>query len=575
MMISPTAAANSSTVDSVSERLRQYVAVSADVTSASASSLAVDIRSFPWIRRLASDYAFDFHKVAPFFAGDPATPAAWADTIIRSQGFSRQPAETARVIAAQQAERGAPAEARESAARLADPVTRVIITGQQAGLFGGPLFTLLKAITTMKLAAQVSKEHRVPVVPVFWIDAEDHDWPEVSGCTVLDSELAPSSVRLADLPGAGSLPIARLMLNDAIQPALDQLDTALPDSEFKADIMSALRAAYSPGRSMATAFGVWLEHVLGPHGLVVYDSSDPAAKALARDVFVKEVSQPGHTARIAAKAGEALVAKGYHAQATLADGTVSVFHLNAERAPIRIDGDKAVIGERTLTLAELADETRSHPEHFSPNVLLRPLVQDTVFPTICYVAGPNELAYLGQLKDVYAHFGIPMPLFYQRGTATLADSATLRFLSKYDLPITALRAQDESALNQLLESQLPPTVEQALTSMSSMVDERMAAVAAVVPQIDPTLEGAVKSTLGKLQHEVQTLHNKVIQAAKRRDDTLRRQFQRAQALTFPQGHPQEREVGFVWFLNRYGPALVDRLLDELPLAMGHHWVLTI
>jgi len=162
-----------------------------------------------------------------------------------------------------------------------------------------------------------------------------------------------------------------------------------------------------------------------------------------------------------------------------------------------------------------------------------------------------------------------------RGTATLADSATLRFLTKYDLPITALRAQDESALNQLLESQLPPTVEQSLTSLSSLVEEQMAAVAAAVPQIDPTLEGAVKSTLGKMQHEVHALHSKVIQAAKRRDDTLRRQFQRAQALTFPQGHPQEREVGFVWFLNRYGPALVDRLMDELPLAMGHHWVLVI
>ena len=573
-MISPDAVLLSSDVDSVSSRLRQYGAVPPDVSAASAS-LAVDIRSFPWIRRLASDYAFDFEKVAPFFAGDPATPAAWADTIARSQSFARKPADTARVIAAQQEERNAPAAARESAARLADPATRVIITGQQAGAFGGPLFTLLKAITTMKLAAQVSREHRVPVVPVFWIDAEDHDWPEVSGCTVLDGELAPATVRLADLPGAGSLPIARLTLTDTIQTALTELETALPHTEFKPDIMSSLRAAYTPGRSMATSFGVWIEHVLGPHGLVVYDSSDPAAKALARDVFVKEVNQPGHTARVAAKAGDALVAKGYHAQATLADGTVSVFHLDPERAAVKIDGDKVEIGDRTLTRAQLIEEAGQHPERFSPNVLLRPLVQDTVFPTICYVAGPNELAYLGQLKDVYAHFGIPMPLFYQRGSATLADSATLRFLSKYDLPITALRAQDESALNQLLESQLPPTVEQALTSVSSLLDERMAAVAAAVPQIDATLEGAVKSSLGKLQHEVQTLHNKVIHAAKRKDDTLRRQFQRAQALTFPQGHPQEREVGFVWFLNRYGPALVDRLMDEMPLAMGHHWVLTI
>lgn len=563
------------TVDSFSERLRQYVAVPADLTATSASALAVDIRSFPWIRRLASDYAFAYHKVAPFYAGDPATPAAWADTIARSRALPRQPAEIAKVIAAQQERRGAPPAAREAAATLADPATRVVITGQQAGLFGGPLFTLLKAITTMKLAAQVAKDHRVPVVPVFWIDAEDHDWPEVSGCTVLDADSEPTTVRLADLPGAGTQPIARLQLTDVIHPALARLEAALPETEFRAEVLAALRRAYEPGRGMATSFGIFLEHVLGPHGLVVYDSSDPATKPLARDVFVREVSEPGNTARIAHRAGEALVARGYHSQATLADGTVSVFHLNAQRAPIRIEGDRAHVGDETMPLAQLVEEARQHPDHFSPNVLLRPLVQDTVFPTICYVAGPNELAYLGQLKDVYAHFGIPMPLMYQRATATLADSATLRFLSKYELPLTALRAQDESALNQLLESQLPPTVEQSLTAVATLIEERMAAVAAAVPQIDPTLEGAAKSTLGKLQHEVHALHNKVIQAAKRRDDTLRRQFQRAQALTFPQGHPQEREVGFVWFLNRYGPALVDRLMDELPLAMGHHHVLTI
>ncbi len=361
------------TVDSFSDRLRQYVPVPSDVSSAAASSLAVDIRTFPWIRRLASDYAFSFANVAPFFAGDPATPGAWAETISRSQAFKRQPAEIARVIAAQQAGRGAPAASRESAARLADAATRVIITGQQAGLFGGPLFTLLKAITTMKLADQVSREHRVPVVPVFWIDAEDHDWPEVNGCTVLDAELAPSTVQLGDLPGAGSQPIARLTLTDVVTTALDQLETSLPDSEFKTEIMTALRAAYEPGRSMAAAFGVWLEHVLGPRGLVVYDSSDAAAKVLARDVFVKEIGQPGHTARIAAKAGEALVAKGYHAQATLAEGTVSLFHLNAERAPIRIDGDRATVGDRSMSVAELTEEARTAPEHFSPNVLLRPL----------------------------------------------------------------------------------------------------------------------------------------------------------------------------------------------------------
>ena len=563
------------TVDSSLDRLRQYVTVPSDVSPVTASLLAVDIRTFPWIRRLASDYAFQFGKVAPFFAGDPASPAAWADTIQRSQRVARNPAELARVIGDQQERRGAPPASREAAAKLADAQTRVIITGQQAGLFGGPLFSLLKAITAMKLAAQVARDHRVAVVPVFWIDAEDHDWPEVSGCTVLDAEMTATTIRLADLPGAGDLPIARLSLTNEISNAIDQLAAALPETEFRTEVVAMLRQTYAAGTGMATAFGKLFEQVLGPYGLVVFDSSDPAAKPLARQVFVTEVSQPGNTASIAARAGDALVAKGYHAQAMLAEGAVSLFHLNAQRSAIRVDGNQVFVGDEPRSVPQLVDEAKQHPERFSPNVLLRPIVQDTLFPTICYVAGPNELAYLGQLKEVYAHFEVPMPLMYQRATATLVDSATMRFLTEYELPLTALRAQDEAALNQLLESQLPPTVEQSLSAVAALVEERMAAVAAAVKQVDATLEGAVNSTLGKLQHEVRSLHTKVIQAAKRRDDTLRRQFQRAQALTFPQGHPQEREVGFVWFLNRDGPALVDRLIDELPLEMGRHWLLMV
>jgi bacillithiol synthase len=548
--------------------------VPADATPTT-QSLTVDIREFPWIRRLAADYAFDFARVEPFFAGNPATPSAWADTIKRSQATPRQPAELARVLAEQQARREAPAEARQAAARLADPAARVVITGQQAGLFGGPLFTLLKAMTAMRLAAQVEQTHGVPVVPVFWIDAEDHDWAEVSGCTVLDQDLAPRTIRLRDLPGAGDRPVARLVLDDTVDAVIQSLETTLPDSEFRAEIISGLRRAYRPGRGMADAFGCWLETVLGRHGLVVYDSSDPAAKPLARDIFIREIAEPGVTAELAARAGEALVARGYHAQVTPAEGAISLFHLVPSREAIKVSGDSATIGDRPTTVAALAEEAAASPEHFSPNVLLRPVVQDAIFPTICYVAGPNELAYLGQLRDVYARFGIAMPLMYEHATATLVDSATLRFFGKYDLPMMALQPPDEKALNELLESQLPPTVDQALTSVASLIGAQMDALAAAVPQIDPTLEGTVRTTLGKMQHEMHTLHNKVIQAAKRKDETLRRQFQRAQALTFPSGHPQEREVGFVWFLNRYGSALVPRLLEDIPLDMGQHYVLSI
>jgi bacillithiol biosynthesis cysteine-adding enzyme BshC len=537
--------------------------------------VAVDIRKFPWIRRFATDYAFQFERVAPYFSGNPAQADAWAQAIARRQAHPGAPADLARVVLDQQQRREAPADSRAAAERLADPQTVVVITGQQAGLFGGPLFTLLKAATAMKLARNVAQTHGVTVVPVFWIDAEDHDWPEVSGCTVLDSEMVPRSVTLHNLAGAGHLPIGRLVLDDHIQPALDALHATLPDTEFKESLVDGLRIAYRPGLSMADAFGRWLEAVLGPHGLVVFDASDPAAKPLASPVFTHELTHPGKTAELASIAGQALVAAGYHAQVTPHEGAVSLFYLNGGREGIRFAGDRATIGDRETTLEAIADEAANAPEHFSPNVLLRPIVQDTLFPTICYVAGPNELAYLGQLREVYKHFDVPMPLMYQRATATIADSATIRFLAKYEMPLEALQPQGEAVLNQLLEDQLPPSVEQSITQASHLIAERMAAVAGAVPQIDPTLEGTVKSTLGRMQHDLHTLHNKVIQAAKRRDETLRRQFQRSQTLAFPNGHPQEREIGFVWFNNRYGPVLVDRLLEDLPLEMGYHWLLTI
>ena len=156
--------------------------------------IPVDVRRFPWIRRLAADYAFDFRSVAPFFSGDPADRAAWADAIRRTQAHERRRDAIARVIAAQQERRQAPPAARDAGRLLADPRAAAIVTGQQAGLFGGPVFTLLKALTALKLAEQVARDHGIPAIAIFWIDAEDHDWEEVRSCTVFDEARVPRTV---------------------------------------------------------------------------------------------------------------------------------------------------------------------------------------------------------------------------------------------------------------------------------------------------------------------------------------------------------------------------------------------
>ena len=527
------------------------------------------------MRRLASDYVFDHEGVRDFFAGNPVDPNAWTEAIARTQQYSRDRDRLAELLRAQQTRRGAPAESIAAARLLAESRTVAIVTGQQAGLFGGPLYTLLKALTALKLARDLRESHHVPAVAIFWIESEDHDWAEVQNCYVLDGDLAPQPVSLPDLPGANEKPIARMQLDDSGVSAVADLEATLQTTEFTPDLLAKLRAAYKPGSGMADAFGQWLETVLGPYGLVVYDASDPAAKPLVADLFAREVEQPGQTTRLAVDAGRRLQAAGYHAQVMPADDSVALFYMNEGRHPIQRDGDGFRIGDTQIAASDLAARIRRSPETFSPNVLLRPLVQDTLFPTACYVAGPNELAYLAQLRDVYNAFGIPMPLIYQRATATIVDSNAMRFLTRNGVALESLRAQDEAALNQLLEAQLPPSVEEAVQDAARAIDDRLTVVAQEVQQIDPTLEGAARSTVTRMQDDLRKLHAKIIQAAKRKDETLKRQFRHAQAQTFPGGHPQEREIGFVYFLNKYGPALAERLADDLPIDMGQHWVLTI
>jgi uncharacterized protein YllA (UPF0747 family) len=168
-----------------------------------------------------------------------------------------------------------------------------------------------------------------------------------------------------------------------------------------------------------------------------------------------------------------------------------------------------------------------------------------------------------------------MPLFQQRASATILDSNAMRFLQRHELSLEALKAQDEAALNQLLKAQIPSAVDACLEDAARAIAERLESLAEAVTELDQTLEGATRSALGRMLDDLKKLEGKIIQAAKRKDETLRRQFMHAQAQAFPGGQPQEREIGLVYFVNKYGSVLIDRLSEELPLDHGSHWVVTI
>ena len=537
-------------------------------------SLAVDVRRFPGVRRLAAEYTTNFAALEPFFAGNPDDETAWR-TIIAAR--ERPPGITTALTAllrAQQLARGAPAAAFDASGRFDDPRSVAVVTGQQAGLFGGPLYTLLKAISAIRLARQVERSHGVPAIAVFWIDAEDHDLDEIRSCSVLDGDLQLERISLPVSAAIGT-PAAAVRLGDTIDGVVDALAATLAHTDFTADLVTDLRHAYAAGRGLVEAFAVWLERLLGDLGLVVFDASDPAAKPLVTGLFEREIASAGTTTSLARTAGEALSQAGFHAQVEPLPDTVALFLLNDTRRAIRQSGDGLRVGDEPMDRADLLHRLGENAACLGPNVLLRPVVQDRLFPTVCYVAGPNELAYLAQLRRVYEHFEVPMPLIAPRMSATLVDTAVIKFLRRYDIAVETLQPQDESALNRLLGTQLPETVDQAMRAAEDTIRDRMGAVKAAVADVDPTLAGAAESTHGRMERDLHNLQNKVVQAAKRRDQTLRRQFARAQTQMFPQGAPQERAVAMVYFLNRYGPALIERLVTDTTLDTQHHWVVTI
>lgn len=545
-----------------------------DSTTQAAQPQGIDLRQWSG-SRLSLDYTFHYERLARFYAGNPSEPEAWRTAIAHAQAHPRRRDAVVALLQAQLASRNAPEQARAAAAKLADPRTVAIVTGQQAGLFGGPLYTLMKGLTAAKLAADIEVQYGVPCVTVFWNHAEDHDWEEVASADVLDAALALRRVTVAGGEDAGRVPVSQVRLTDDVSRVLSELEGMLPPTEFTADVLAQLRSCYRTEVGMAEAFGRLIDLLLGPLGVIVFDGSDPAAKPLAAPLFLRVLDHPDHTSRLAAAAGDALVAAGYHAQVAVQKDATALFSIRRGREPLKYRDGQYLVGDTPADADALRADALEHPEQFSPNVLLRAVVQDTLFPTIAYVAGPSELAYLGQLKDVYAFHDTPMPLIVPRATGTLLDSATLRFLERTALSLRSLQAQDEHVLNQWLESQLPPTLEHALHDLHQATSDRLATLLTVVPAMDPTLEGAVKSTQGRIEHELRTLHAKIIQAVKRRHETLRRQFAHAQHLAFPAGHPQERAVNLVWYMNRFGPALVPRLYETLPLERGKHWLLQI
>jgi len=538
----------------------------------------LDIRDMPGCSSLVRDYVHHFDRVSSFFAQNPHTSGTYAALAEICSEREYRRADLREVLVTQQAAWGAPPIARQRIDDLCTSRGLAVLTGQQTGLFGGPLFTLYKALTAVALAAELERTLHRPVVPLFWMASEDHDVAEADHVQVLDRSGTLVQLRHTawGAPPGGFMP-ANLRLGPAIQDTLARLWESLPATEFSGPLRDALAQAYTPERTLAEAFACWMTSLLGETGLVLVDAADPGLKRLAAGIFRREVEEAPGTSAAIVEVSRALRAQGYPTQIEARPDGVNCFLLAEGRRPLVRDaaGFRLRDTGEVITPASLLRMVQDAPERFSPNVALRPVVQDTLFPTLAYVAGPGELSYFAQLRPVYAAFGVPMPAIVPRASLSLMDPRVAQLLDRFHVSLQDLATEPEQLASRLLRQHLPPDLEATLTAARQDVDEIFRRLGEAVAAVDPTLRATAGQTGGHIKGHLDQLEKKAVQALKRREADTRQQLQRLRDALMPGGKPQERVYPVLPFLAKYGPTLLTSLRACIDAPGWEHRLVTI
>lgn len=525
--------------------------------------------------RLFRAYAAGDPAAVAFFAHDARSPTGRAAAAAAAAAWPRDRAALADALTAQNAAWGnMDGAAEQTLAALRHPEGVAVLTGQQLGLFGGPLLTLYKAVTAIQLARRLAEETGRPVAPVFWLASEDHDWEEVRRATV-PGDASPVDVALP--PSGSREPVGRRRVDEAVLAALDALEAALRPTEFSPGVLAALRTAYRPGTTHTEAFGRWLAHLFAGTGLLLVSPDDPALKRLAAPVLRAELEDPAATLGALLEAGRVLEAAGFHQQVTPLPGQLFLMEPEGRLALDPEPGGGFVLRGtgRRLARADVQALLEAEPERFSPNVVLRPIVQDALFPTAAYVGGPGEVAYHAQLGGVYDRFGVPRPAMALRASVTLVEARVRRALERLGLALEELTADPEHLHRRLALARSPLDVEGAFARAARALDAVVDALRPVAQGADPTLGRSAEAFRAALHKELAALETKVVRAEKRNHDALREALDRARGHLFPKGRLQERVLSPVYYLAKYGPDLAVRLVDGLAPETDRHQVVEL
>jgi bacillithiol biosynthesis cysteine-adding enzyme BshC len=460
-----------------------------------------------------------------------------------------------------------------------------VVTGQQVGLLGGPMFTIYKALTAVKLAEEATAAG-IDSVPVFWLATSDHDLAEVNHVSMPgpDGLLRTLATTSHSVPGA---PVSDVLLGEEILPIIEEAVSLLGDSEAS----QWLRESYRPGETLGTAFARLLARLFGPWGVILLDASDSELHRVAAPIYQAAIERAEELEAALLNRGQALEKAGYSQQVKVTASSVLLFamHEGARTAIHRRVGGTSVSGSGTaaefviggeagaekLSSAELLDRIAAAPENFSPNVLLRPVVQDYLLPTLAYTGGAAEAAYFAQVGPVYEMILGRVTPFVPRFSATLVEPKVQRWLQKYEITVPDT-FQGPEALGQKLASRtLPAGLQEAFERANKSVEESFSGLQEALAKLDPTLVEASQTGASKVRYQLDRLRERAMAAALRRSEVVSRHAEVLSQALYPENASQERGVAGIYFVARHGTELLQSLHDTLRTDCHDHQIIEL
>lgn len=510
--------------------------------------------------RLVDDFLAGSPRAAAFYEGNPRDPSAWRAKLAEVRArFGRAERERAAAALTPTSARAA-----ERLRRFVDEGGAMVTTGQQAGLFTGPLYTVHKILSAVRLAQELERVLGVVVLPVFWAASEDHDFAEVNHAWAISADGALRRVAVSSTAPV-AVPMSEMRLGADVESTLDEFADVIGSDGDAHHHIALLRGAYRPGVTVAEAFRDAVAALFGGFDLLVTDAADPALKAASAQVLMAELEHAAEHERMVAEQTAALAAAGYPSQVTLVEGAANVFwHGPAGRERLYRQGAGFVAKEarRHFSLADLRAIQAADPRALSPNVFLRPVVESFVFPTLSYVAGPAETAYFAQVRPLFAAFGMRAPVVFPRFGATLVPDEVATLRERVGITDDELKLPEHELWDRVARRHMPPELWARMDGLRRALVEEWGRVIDVAEGIDANLRDAVGARRNRALLEAARSERTVIRHFKQRQPVLAREVRTVRNHLLPLGTPQERVLTVFQYLGR-DPGLLRRLADAM------------